>query len=114
MAWAADFSAGSPACPVRFPLIWLQLRGGSSDQQRAVYQPFNMIVLALAGFGMAVSGQITTSILTVTAVCVPVTFVGAWLGARTYVRVSPQTFQRVVLSLLLVSGSILIAQALTK
>src|SRR5262245_57014761 len=30
------------------PLIWLQLRGGESDRQRAIYQPFNVIVLALA------------------------------------------------------------------
>jgi hypothetical protein len=37
---------------------------------------------------------------------------GAWLGARAYVGVSAQTFQRVVLCLLLVSGCILIGQAL--
>src|SRR3546814_7469951 len=34
------------------PLIWLQLRGGPSAEQRAVYQPFNLIVLAIAGAGM--------------------------------------------------------------
>ena len=27
------------------PLIWLQLRGGPSDRQRATYQPFNLVVL---------------------------------------------------------------------
>jgi uncharacterized membrane protein YfcA len=34
------------------------------------------------------------------------------LGARTYVRVSPQTFQRVVLGMLLVSGCVLLASTL--
>ncbi len=96
------------------PLIWLQLRGGSNDQQRAVYQPFNFIILGLSAIGMAVSGQITAANLLVAAVCLPVTFVGAWIGARVYINVSSQTFQRVVLCLLLASGSILIVQALAR
>src|SRR5690606_26197757 len=39
------------------PLVWLQLRGGPRDRQRAAYQPFNLVVLALASLGMAASGQ---------------------------------------------------------
>jgi uncharacterized membrane protein YfcA len=92
------------------PLIWLQLRGGSSDGQRAVYQPFNLIVLTLASIAMAVSGQITAEVLWIALCCLPATLAGAWIGARVYVGVSAQTFQRVVLSLLLVSGLILIWQ----
>jgi len=94
------------------PLIWLQLRCGESDRQRAAYQPFNLIVLALASIVMAVSGQITSRVLWITFVCLPVTLVGAWIGARVYVGVSAQMFQRVVLCLLLASGCILIGQAL--
>jgi uncharacterized membrane protein YfcA len=94
------------------PLIWLQLRGGPSDKQRAVYQPFNLVVLAMACVGMALSGQITLRVLTISLICFPTTFVGALLGARAYVRVSPQTFQRVVLAMLLVSGCILLASTL--
>jgi uncharacterized membrane protein YfcA len=37
--------------------------------------------------------------------------IAAWIGARVYVGVSPQTFQRVVLCLLLLSGCILLVQA---
>jgi uncharacterized protein len=44
--------------------------------------------------------------------CLPATLIGAWIGARVYVGVSAQTFQCVVLGLLLVSGCILIGQAL--
>ena len=95
------------------PLIWLQLRGGGSDRQRATYQPFNLIVLTLASIGMAISGQITMHVLWIAFLCLPVTLVGAWIGARVYVGISAQIFQRVVLCLLLVSGCILIAQALT-
>jgi len=95
------------------PVMWLQLRGGSRQQQRALYQPFNMVVLALASLGMAVSGQVTADVVWVSVLCLPATLIGAWIGARVYVGVSEQTFQRVVLSLLLLSGLILIAQAFT-
>jgi uncharacterized protein len=94
------------------PLMWLQLRGGESDAQRATYQPFNTVVLTLASIGMSISGQITLRLLWIAFLCLPATLFGAWIGARAYVRVSAQTFQRVVLCLLLVSGCILIGQAL--
>ena len=78
------------------PLIWLQLRGGPSLEQRAVYQPFNLIVLALAAAGMAVPG----------------TVVGAFLGARLYRHASEATFRKVVLTLLLASGALLVLEGL--
>jgi uncharacterized membrane protein YfcA len=94
------------------PLIWLQLRGGDSDWQRATYQPFNVIVLALAAVAMSISGQITPRVLWIALLCLPATLIGAWIGTWIYVGVSAQTFQRLVLILLLVSGCILIGQAL--
>lgn len=93
------------------PLVWLQLRGGSSTEQRAVYQPFNMVVLGLASAGMAISGQIDSPVLAVAALCLPVTLLGAWIGARAYTGVSEATFRRVVLALLLCSGTILVGQS---
>jgi uncharacterized protein len=95
------------------PLIWLQLRGGESDRQRATYQPFNLIVLTLASAGMAVSGQMTLGVLWIALLCLPATLVSAWIGARIYVGVSAQTFQRVVLCLLLLSGCMSLAQTLS-
>jgi len=96
------------------PLIWLRLRGGEVDRQRAIYQPFNLIVLTFASIGMAVSGQITMPVLRIALQCLPATLIGAWIGARVYVGVSAQTFQRVVLFLLLVSGCILVVQTISR
>lgn len=93
------------------PLVWLQLRGGPGDRQRATYQPFNIVVLALAALGMGLAGQIGVSTLAVALLCLPVTLVGAWIGARAYLGVSERTFQRIVLLLLMASGVILLAQA---
>jgi uncharacterized membrane protein YfcA len=93
------------------PLIWLQLRGGSIDAQRATYQPFNLIVLALASLGMVIGGQVTLAVLSAAVICLPATLISAWIGARAYVGVSPQTFRYVVLCLLLLSGCALVVQA---
>ena len=103
--WRADgivglgggFLGGFAGLSGPLPLIWLQLRGGESDRQRATYQPFNLIVLTLASIGMAITGQITMQGLWIALVCLPATLLGAWIGARVYVGVSAQAFQRVVL-----------------
>ncbi len=94
------------------PLIWLQLRGGPPDEQRATYQPFNCAVLALAALGMTVGGQMTGAVIEVAVVSLPVTILGAWAGARAYIGVSPGNFQRIVLAMLMVSGCILLAQTM--
>ena len=94
------------------PLVWLQMRGGPSDAQRATYQPFNLVMMVLAALGMGIAGQITREVLLVALVCLPVTLGGAWLGALTYGRISAATFRRVVLALLLVSGGIMLGQTL--
>ncbi|HRD78012.1 MAG TPA: sulfite exporter TauE/SafE family protein, partial [Hyphomicrobiaceae bacterium] len=88
----------------------LQLGGGSPDQQRAIYQPFNLVVLALASLAMIVSGQMSARIVPVALLCLPVTLAAAWIGARLYVGLSPETFKRIVLCLLLASGCILLAE----
>ena len=93
------------------PVIWLQLRGGPSDQQRATYQPFNLIVLSLASAGMAIGGRVDQGVLIVAGMCLPVTLFGAWLGMRAYIGVSEAIFRKVILILLLGSGLILIGQA---
>jgi uncharacterized membrane protein YfcA len=109
---AGGFLGGFAGLSGPLPLIWLQMRGGPSMRQRATYQPFNLVVLALASLGMALSGTLDSAVLTVAALCLPVTLAGAWLGARAYTGVSEATFQQVVLVLLLGSGAILVAQSI--
>ena len=95
------------------PLIWLQLtdRNASADAHRAIYQPFNHVILTLAGIGMAIAGQITADVLLIAVICLPATLLGSWIGARLYKRISANRFRRLVLALLLISGTILIVQA---
>ena len=60
---------------------------------------------------MAVAGQITADVLLIAALCLPATLLGSWIGARLYKRISANRFRRLVLALLLISGTILIVQA---
>ena len=94
------------------PLIWLQLRGGPSIDQRAVYQPFNLIVLALAGIAMGVAGRIDATVVQSLLLAVPGTVLGAWSGARLYHKASERTFRTAVLALLLLSGAMLVIGSL--
>lgn len=109
---AGGFLGGFAGLSGALPLVWLQMRGGPSARQRATYQPFNLIVLALASAGMAVSGALDARVLAVAALCLPVTLAGAWLGVRAYTGVGERAFRRVVMALLLGSGAILVAQSI--
>ena len=107
---AAGFLGGFAGLSGVLPLIWLQLRGGSSARQRAIYQPFNLIVLGIATFAMLVSGKFTHALLLTAATTLPVTMAGAWIGARLYRIVSENVFRNAVLCLLSMSGISLLAQ----
>jgi uncharacterized protein len=112
VGFAGGILGGFAGLSGALPLVWLQMRGGPSAGQRAVYQPFNLIVLALATLGMALTGAIDARVLTIAALSLPVTLTGAWLGARVYTGVSEAVFRRIVLVLLLGSGAILVIQGL--
>lgn len=98
------FFGGFAGLSAPLPVVWLRLRGGTPDAQRAIYQPFNLLVLLAAALVMGIDGHVTQTVLILSAWCLPATMLGAWLGVRCYRRVNQATFRRVVLSLLLVSG----------
>jgi uncharacterized membrane protein YfcA len=94
------------------PTIWCGLRGWSADTQRGVYQPFNLAILGLVLCVYATQGVLTRQVWSYALVCLPATFLGAFLGIRLYGRVNDRQFRLVVLWLLLVSGVVLMASNL--
>jgi uncharacterized membrane protein YfcA len=106
---AGGFLGGFAGLSGPMPLIWLQLRGGPSAAQRAVYQPFNLVILSLTGFGMAISGVLDWGTVTLAMLCLPATLCGAWIGTRIYGMINEEVFRKTVLALLMLSGVILIA-----
>lgn len=90
------------------PTIWATLRGWGKDERRAVFQAYNLAVLAVVVALHAASGLVTAELGRLAVVALPGTLAGAWLGARAYRRLSEQRFHEVVLGLLGVSGLTLV------
>jgi uncharacterized membrane protein YfcA len=95
------------------PTIWCGLRGWNADAQRAVYQPFNLTILAIALGTHILQGNVTEQVWRLIIMCIPATILGAYLGIRMYGRVNDQQFRVLVLWLLLISGIVLTVSNLT-
>jgi uncharacterized protein len=95
------------------PTIWCGLRGWTADAQRAVYQPFNLIILVIVLCTYIAQGTMTPEIWRLALMCAPATILGAFLGIRTYGKVNDQQFRKLVLWLLLASGMVLTVSNLT-
>jgi uncharacterized protein len=95
------------------PTIWCGLRGWNADAQRAVYQPFNLIILAIVLCTYITQGIMTEPVWTLVLACIPATILGAYIGIRMYGRVNDQQFRAMVLWLLLISGIVLTVSNLT-
>ena len=62
------------------PTIWSGLRGWAKDQQRGVYQPYNLAILATTLVAYATEGVLTRQVGMLALVCLPGTLIGSWLG----------------------------------
>jgi uncharacterized protein len=86
------------------PILWASVRGWSKDQRRGVFQIFNGIVLGAALCLQIANGFVAGEVFWLAPLALPGTFLGAWLGARTYRALSDRNFHDVVLGLLFLSG----------
>ena len=94
-------------------VIWTDVRGWTKDERRSVLQGFNISILAVALVSHALSGLLTRDVGYATAAALPGTIGGAWIGALIYRRLGDRGYQRIVVSLLLVAGIMLIVTSLT-
>jgi hypothetical protein len=78
-----------------------------------VYQPFNLIILAIVLCTYITQGTMTGEVWGLVFMCIPATILGAYLGIRMYGRVNDQQFRAMVLWLLLISGIVLTVSNLT-
>lgn len=90
------------------PTIWCGLRGWTRDEQRAVYQPYILVMQVWSLIALIASGALTAHALRSFALTLPVLAFGVSLGVMLYARIDEQAFRRVVLLLLLASGAVLV------
>jgi uncharacterized protein len=91
--------------------IWSQLRGGSKDAQRAIFQPvmFATSVISAISFGFA--GAYTVETMKLYVLALPALIVGVGCGIWLYGKLDDAAFRRVILVLLLGSGFSLVVPA---
>jgi len=94
------------------PTIWCRFRGWNKDEQRGVFQIFNLAILSFAALNLSVGGLMTLELGRLVLLALPGTLLGAWLGRRCYARLATESFNRAVLVVLMLSGLTLIATAL--
>ena len=88
--------------------IWCGVRGWPKDAQRAVFQPIAVATFAMSALWIGAGGALTISIAKLFALGLPVLMAGTWLGLKLYGRLDEASFRRIVLILLLLSGTALI------
>lgn len=90
------------------PVVWTDIRGWTKLQRRGIVQAFNISILSLALASHAVSGLLTRQVALDAAIALPATISGAWTGAFLYRRLGDRGYQRVVMLLLLLAGTVLV------
>lgn len=96
------------------PTLWCSLRGWDKDEQRAVFQSFNLVMHALTFSVYAASGLVTREVAGMFVFVAPAMIIPALIGARLYARFSDATFRHFILILLLISGCVLLASSVPK
>ncbi len=91
------------------PTVWATFKPWSKDHRRALFQSFNVTILAAMLVFNAVAGQIASGLWLSLLLVLPGTLVGVRLGLLVYRRLDDRRFDRLVLAVLLVSGLSLIA-----
>lgn len=117
--WRSDALAGALGgltgglCgfPGAFVTIWCGMRGWTKEQQRAVYQPY-ILVMQLAALAYLGFQAPETIGLNAFVLYVPLALMGASLGLAVFRRLSTRQFTLAVNALLLVSGIALFSGAL--
>jgi hypothetical protein len=89
-------------------IMWCQLRGWPKDQQRAVFQPVGVATFAMSAAWLGGQGSISREAMWLFVIALPVLLVGTWLGLKLYGRLDEAQFRKVVLVLLLASGTVLL------
>ncbi|MBL8571844.1 MAG: sulfite exporter TauE/SafE family protein [Phreatobacter sp.] len=105
---AGGFLGGLAGLSGSLPTIWCGFRGWPRDEQRAVYQPFVVLVQLLGFAALALAGGVTVATLWLFLQLLPAMLLGVWTGMTLYQRIDEQGFRRVVLLLLMASGLMLV------
>ena len=88
--------------------IWCGLRGWPKDVQRTIFQPVAVTIFLMSAVWIGAKGAITADTVKLFAMGLPALLGGTWAGLKLFGHLNEAAFRRVVLTLLLVSGAVLV------
>jgi uncharacterized membrane protein YfcA len=94
------------------PTIWCGLRDWPADVQRAVFQPVAVAIFLMSALWLGAKGDISARTIELFGLGLAPLSAGTWIGWKLYGRLDPLGFRRIVLVLLLASGTALILEML--
>jgi uncharacterized membrane protein YfcA len=100
------FSAGGPPT-----IIYVTLTGWKKDDIKATLSVFFFITGIFMAVAHAVTGLTTKTVLAHLSLSALFVFFGVWLGSIFYGRIKRETYLRIILSLLVIMGTVMIVTA---
>ena len=103
---------GAASLSGALPTMWCSMRPWPKAETRAVLQPYNFAVLGLTAVALALRGTYTQETALLMAVAIPVSLVASQVGIVVFKRLHDDAFRRLLITLTLVSGLVLMAREL--
>ena len=109
VGFAGGLIGGLTAMPGSLPIIWCDLRGVSKEQQRGEVQPF---ILTMQAFAVTLlisrPGTLHPNLLPLLPLAIPAVVAGTLVGILLWGKIDDAKFRYSILSMLLISGLMLI------
>jgi len=99
---------GLTAMPGAIPTIWCDMHGVPKNQQRGLVQPFIAAMQIFALALLLIHHDLSSKVFIDLALSIPALLAGSTLGILAFRNCNEQTFRRVILGILLVSGGLLV------
>ncbi len=99
---------GLTAMPGALPTIWCDMHGLPKSQQRGLVQPFIAAMQIFALILMLARRDLSSRVLVDLALSMPALLAGSLLGILAFRNVNELVFRRIILTILLVSGLLLV------
>ena len=90
------------------PTIWSTLHNWHKSEQRAVLQPFNVLILSVVLLGFGWQGLLDHAVWLAVAIALPSSILSAQFGIFIFQRLSESQFRQILIWLILTSGIVLV------
>lgn len=108
IGFGGGFIGGLTAMPGAIPTIWCDIHGVPKTEQRGLVQPFIAAMQIFALVLMLLQNDLSSKVLVEFVASIPALLAGAALGIFAFRCVNEASFRRIILTMLLFSGLLLV------